>query len=185
MKVNTKIGEQTFSQHNSYKQTKQMNAYRYIWFFTYYMDLHNLEMNGRLHEIHPKYTKEIKTTKLFHLPVAQDSQMPQSNLNKVLPDEPKVNAEETEMLKANKDPSIQDITIRLAGVQITNNSENTCTECKKTYKSEKGLKQHLWTIHQIDPEKDLRKFKCHKCDKGSKANNQLARHLKTTKCAKQ
>ena len=56
-KVNTNVCEQKFSWLNSNKQTKLMNSTQYMWFFTYYMDLHNLEMNNRLHKIDPRYEK--------------------------------------------------------------------------------------------------------------------------------
>ena len=55
--VNTSVCEQTFSWLNEYKQTKEMNRARWMWFFTCFLDLHNLDLQGRLHETHPRYSK--------------------------------------------------------------------------------------------------------------------------------
>ena len=62
-------------------------------------------------------------------------------------------------------------------------SEHQCSECRLVCKTAGGLKKHMTSKHAIDKNSDLKTFKCEKCGKGFKGNNNLTRHMKGTKCA--
>ena len=51
--VNTVICEQSFRWVNGYVNVKAMNEYRFRVYFTYLIDLHNLNQTGKLHLAHP------------------------------------------------------------------------------------------------------------------------------------
>lgn len=51
--VNTVICEQSFRWVNKYVNVKAMNEYRFRVYFTYLIDLHNLNQTGKLHLAHP------------------------------------------------------------------------------------------------------------------------------------
>ena len=51
--VNTVICEQTFKSLNKYTNVKAMNEFRFQFFFSYVIDLHNLHSIGQLHLSHP------------------------------------------------------------------------------------------------------------------------------------
>ena len=51
--VNTVICEQSFKWFNKYVNVKSMNEYRFRVYFTYLIDLHNMDSTGKLHLSHP------------------------------------------------------------------------------------------------------------------------------------
>ena len=192
--INSSVCEQTFSWMNRFMQTKSMNRARYLFFFIYLLDRHNLRKEGRLHETHPRF----KANEML-----RDAD---ANSN-VLDFENKCQSEQT--LEATKgaegaETDVEGLTSDLMGMKIDQNTktqekpvlpcneelekkakEFPCSECAiKTIKTAAGLKKHLFLIHKIDNEAHLRSYKCEKCGTSFKQKYNLTRHLKTTKCSK-
>ena len=144
-------------------QVKCMNRERYLWIFTFYIHLHNLEKEDRLHELDPCHLQKITTS--------QASEEEKSDHSESVVDLTKM----VDQIKID-DQEIHELAKQETSTKII------CIECKKdNFKSEAGLKRHINQTHK--QETNSKKFQCPKCAASFDKNNQLTRHVTKTKCA--
>ena len=193
--INSSVCEQTFSWMNRFMQTKAMNRARYLFFFIYLLDRHNLHIEGRLHETHPKIKANDKVQKI-----------PDANSNDVNfetkyqePENVKAKGSTDQNISSSengtKEPvDVNEVLETLKGMTIASQPEThgkpkqidfPCPKCDiKPLKTQAGLKKHLLLAHEIDEDAHLKTHKCEVCGKSFKQKFTLTRHMKSKKCSK-
>ena len=168
-----------------------MNRARWMWFFTCFLDLHNLDLQGRLHETHPRYSKanqnqetEASLEKQGNFSAENTSaeadgkgSVSTANHSKQMIEHNSEQSPPTKLGSSTNDVAM----VEKAFSDLSIETGSSCPECKKKMTSLKGLKQHLLRIHDIDGDAALKAHKCPICQKGFKVKSQLNRHVKTSK----
>ena len=148
--VNTQVAEQSFKWTNAFKQVKSMNHSRFRLFFTYILDLHNLQNTNKLHLSHP--LNESITEK----PAKDGTEALQTAFEHLNVDTKKTT------------PTKEDV-----------KASETCPICGKSFKSKSGLTRHLKSIHKDEELPLPTGLKCPWCDKYCKNQSGLRRHQDT------
>ena len=151
--VNTVICEQSFHTLNKFKNVKSMNYARFELFFLYFIDLLNLDKEGKLSSINPKLQEKER-----HCNTDEGH-----NVTKKSPEK--------------KVSPLESLETQMSELKLESKG-HLCQKCMKTFSSKSGLTRHSRAIH-LDMQDDTEK--CPKCDKVFNEKKSLNRHLKNSK----
>ena len=166
--VNTPICEQLFSRLNRYTNTKAMNEASFGLFFLYNLDLHNLNLEGKLNSIahpHSQHRQEFLNglRDMSHYLDEEESisnDSIQAKENDALPNIIQINPNEKSLSN-----SVEDLLDELTLTDFF-----SCELCDATFKKEAFLFTHINTKHNV------KKFVCDVCDEDLGTARKLERH---------